>query len=270
MFAQAIVRPPAPNFAKGLTTAGLGTPDYERALAQHDAYCAALQYCGLKITRLQPDPNYPDSCFVEDVAVTIEPLAGDRATGPNALDPAVILTRPGAVGRRGEVETIRGALTAFFESVSEIRSPGTLDGGDVCKAEDHFFIGVSERTNQDGAAQLGEWLKILGYTSSLIDIRDTSSLLHLKSGLSYLGRNHLAVTDSLANRNEFAAYHLIRVNSDEDYAANCVKINGHALIAAGNPKFERELNDLSYQTMVLEMSEFQKMDGGLSCLSLRF
>src|SRR6266513_4047750 len=127
MFAQAIVRPPAPNFAKGLTTASLGAPNYERAVAQHDAYCAALQHCGLKVTRLKPDPNYPDSCFVEDVAVTIEPLAGDRLTGPNGLDRAAILTRPGALSRRGEVESIRGALTAFFDSLSEVRSPGTLD-----------------------------------------------------------------------------------------------------------------------------------------------
>jgi len=92
----------------------------------------------------------------------------------------------------------------------------------------------------------------------------------LKSGLAYLGNNHLVVTDSLADQNEFAGYDLVRVNSDEDYAANCVRINDHVLIAAGNPKFERELNKLGYQTIVLEMSEFQKMDGGLSCLSLRF
>ena len=101
MFAQAIVRPPAPNFAKGLTTAGLGTPDYERALAQHDAYCAALQYCGLKITRLQPDPNYPDSGFVEDVAVTIGQNRDNEAEKLDAIGnlPDLLLAVAPRVGR---------------------------------------------------------------------------------------------------------------------------------------------------------------------------
>jgi len=270
MLSRAIVRLPAPNFSKGLTTVDLGVPEYELALRQHEAYCTALGRCGLKLTRLRPDPDHPDSCFIEDIAVMIDALPRGRTTAPNAPDRAAILARPGAPSRRGEVESVREALTAFLESLSEVRSPGTVDGGDVCEAGDHFFIGVSERTNEVGAAQVAEWLKNSGYTSSLVDVRDARGLLHLKSGLAYLGNNHLVVTDSLANRNEFAGYDLVRVNSDEDHAANCVRINDHVLIAAGNPKFERELNKLGYQTIVLEMSEFQKMDGGLSCLSLRF
>ncbi len=95
-------------------------------------------------------------------------------------------------------------------------------------------------------------------------------MLHLKSGLASLGDNRLVVTDALASIKEFAAYKLLRVASDEEYAANCIRINDHVLVAKGYPKFAAKLADLGYRTIELEMSEFQKMDGGLSCLSLRF
>src|SRR3954470_11343553 len=111
MFTRAIVCPPAANFAKGLTTAGLGSPDYERALEQHEAYCAALEKCGLTLMRLDPDPDYPDSTFVEDVAILVN--AGTASTA--------ILTRPGAPSRRGEVQSLRNVLLDFFPSLQEIR-----------------------------------------------------------------------------------------------------------------------------------------------------
>src|SRR5437660_11077182 len=120
MFTRAIVRPPAPNYAEGLTTAGLGPPDYELALKQHRAYCAALERCGLTLIRLEPDPKYPDSTFVEDVAIL--------------TDACAILTRPGAPSRTGEVNRMRQTLPEFFSKVFEIEAPGTLDGGDVCQA----------------------------------------------------------------------------------------------------------------------------------------
>jgi dimethylargininase len=263
MFTRAIVRPPAPNFAEGLTTAGLGAPDYKVALQQHRAYCAALEQCGLTLTRLEPDPDYPDSTFVEDVAIVTNACA--------------ILTRPGASSRAGEVESMRETLADFFATVSEIEAPGTLDGGDICHAGDHFFIGISERTNQAGARQLGEFLRHAGYTSAFIDIRRsvpgavaTESLLHLKSGLAFLGDRRIVITAALENHPEFAAYDLVPVDQAELYAANCIRVNDRVLIARGFPKFEAKLRELGYQTIVLDMSEFQKMDGGLSCLSLRF
>jgi len=272
MFTRAIVRPPAPNFAEGLTTNDLGAPDYQRALAQHQAYCDALAQCGLVLTRLEADSDYPDSTFVEDTAVVTERCA--------------VLTRPGAPSRAGEVVSIRRVLVDLFPAVSEIQSPGTLDGGDACEAGNHFFIGISERTNEAGAQELAELLARLGYTTDFVDIRRRrtvvspvshaqdgraiSELLHLKSGLAYLGDNRMVVTDALANRAEFSGYDLIRVKSDEEYAANCVIVNDQVLVAAGYPRFEGKLRELGYQTIALEMTEFQKMDGGLSCLSLRF
>jgi len=263
MFTRAIVRPPAPSFAEGLTTAGLGAPDYELAIKQHEAYCAALERCGLALTRLEPDQDYPDSTFVEDVAIVTDAFA--------------ILTRPGAPSRAGEVESMQETLANFFEKVFEIEAPGTLDGGDICQAGDHFFIGISKRTNEAGASQLGEFLKQSGYASTLIDIRKsvpgaraTGSLLHLKSGIAYLGDNRLVIVESLTSQKDFAGYNLVRVDQAESYAANCIRVNNHVIIASGYPKFAAQLQELGYQTIALDMSEFRKMDGGLSCLSLRF
>ncbi|MEO7969905.1 MAG: N(G),N(G)-dimethylarginine dimethylaminohydrolase [bacterium] len=269
MFTRAIVRPPASNFSQGLTTAALGAPDYERALRQHREYCAALVDCGLKVITLAADENYSDSTFVEDTAVL--------------TDRCAVLTRPGAPSRAGEVASMRMALAEFFPKLSAIAAPGTVDGGDVCEAGNHFFIGLSERTNAAGAQQLAEMLARFGYTSSFVDIRNESSLLHLKSGIAYLGDNHqstraaragtpdrLVVTETFAGRTECAGYELIVVNDAEAYAANCVRVKDYVLVAAGYPAFTGKLQALGYQTIALEMSEFEKMDGGLSCLSLRF
>jgi dimethylargininase len=256
MVTRAIVRAPARNFSQGLTTAGLGAPDYERALQQHTKYCAALVECGLKVITLAPDEDYADSTFVEDTAVLTDQFA--------------VLMRPGAPIRAGEIVSMRHALAEFFPNIDSIEAPGTVDGGDVCEAGKHFFIGISERTNEAGARQLTALLAPFGYTSASVDIRSERSLLHLKSGLAYLGDKRLVVSEALAGRAEFGGYDLVVVNDAEAYAANCVRLNDFVLVAARHPLFAAKLQGLGYRTIALEMSEFQKMDGGLSCLSLRF
>ena len=255
---NAIVRSPSRNFAAGLTTSSLGPPIYQRAIEQYKAYCRALELCGLSVTRLEADERYPDSTFVEDTAVLVSLRESQLA----------ILTRPGASSRLGEVESIRNALTDF--SPAAIEAPGSLDGGDVCQAGNQFFIGISERTNDSGAQQLAEILSEVGHPSILVDIRKLSGLLHLKSGMAYLNDHRLVVSKPLKELNFFSDYELIDVPLGEEYAANCVCINDQVLVAAGHPQFTRLLKDHGYQTIELEMSEFQKMDGGLSCLSLRF
>src|SRR5687767_2391486 len=205
LFRRAIVRAPGPNFAEGLTTVNLGVPDTERALAQHAAYCEALERCGLALTRLPADVRHADATFVEDTAV---------------LTPrGAILTRPGAASRAGEVEAIRGPLAAFYRGFRTIEAPGTLDGGDVCEAEGLMLIGISARTNEAGAGQLAALMEEEGIRCALVDIRE---------------------------------------------------VTGRLLFAAGHPKLDAALRRLGYDLLPLEMSEFQKMDGGLSCLSLRF
>ena len=256
MFTNAIVRIPGSNFDAGLTTASLGVPQFEDVLAQHALYCAALKECGLSLTMLEADLRHPDSTFVEDTAVLTRRGA--------------ILTRPGAKSREGEVDAIRPAIARFFPSPLVILLPGTLDGGDICEAGTHFFLGISQRTNEEGARQLAAHLAGLGYTSSNIDIREMASILHLKSGISYIGDNMLVVMEEMADFEAFQAFKLIQVCSEESYAANCVRVNDRVLIAAGYPRLRAELVARGFDPMVLNMSEFRKMDGGLSCLSLRF
>jgi len=256
MFTKAIVRPPGANYATGLTTVDLGAPDLERALKQHEAYCQTLESCGLRIIQLGVDEDHPDSTFVEDTAVL-------TARG-------AVITRPGAPSRRGETDRVASVIRDYFSDVHLIEEPGTVDGGDICEAGEHFFIGVSLRTNEHGARQLSGILESFGYSSSLIDIRGVSNILHLKSGLAYLGGKQLVLIEALKGRKEFADYDVCCLDSSEEYAANCLEVNGKVLIAGGFPATKSELERMGYQTIVLEMSEYQKMDGGLSCLSLRF
>jgi dimethylargininase len=256
MFSKAIVRQLSSNFADGLTRVDLGSPILDRVLKQHDAYCRALESCGLEVIHLDPDEHHPDSTFIEDTAV---------------LTPrGAIITRPGATTRLGEIDAIEPILREHFPEVHSISAPGTLDGGDICEAGNHFFIGLSHRTNEAGAQQLATWLNSLGYSSSLIDIRGLSNILHLKSGLAYLGGRRLVIIEALRGRREFSDYELICLNPAEEYAANCLSINGKILVASGFVETNNTLERMGYQTIPLEMSEFQKMDGGLSCLSLRF
>jgi dimethylargininase len=145
-----------------------------------------------------------------------------------------------------------------------------VDGGDVCEAGEHFFIGISERTNEEGARQLAEFLSSSGYTAAFIDVKGIAGLLHLKSGLAFLGDRWLVVDEALAGLKEFSDYRLLKVEPAEKYAANCVRINDHVLLASGYPKIEARLRGLGMGVVALDMSEFRRMDGGLSCLSLRF
>ncbi|MGH8107575.1 MAG: dimethylarginine dimethylaminohydrolase family protein [Arenimonas sp.] len=256
MFTKAIVRLPASNFAEGLTTVDMGTPDFAKTVEQHNAYCEALKQCGLDLTHLDADPGHPDSTFVEDVAVLVEH--------------GCILTLPGAESRAGEVKNMKPVLSKFYSELAEIHAPGTLDGGDICEAGDHFVIGISLRTNQSGAEQLANWLATKGYTADFVDIRGVSGILHLKSGISYIGDNRMVVMDELADHPAFKRFELVRIAPEENYAANCVRVNNHVLMASGFPALQNTLEKLGYSVIPLDMSEYQKMDGGLSCLSLRF
>jgi dimethylargininase len=256
VFKNAIVRIPGENFADGLTTVDLGVPDFAKVLQQHTAYCQALEECGLKLTTLPADLQHPDSTFVEDTAVLTERGA--------------ILARPGAESRAGEVAAIRADIADFFAKLLAIEAPGTLDGGDVCEAGAHFFLGLSQRSNEEGVRQLEAHLDELGYTSSVVDVRGMTSILHLKSGIAYIGPKTLVVIKEMSDDPLFRDYELILVSPEESYAANCVRVNGRVLVPAGCPKLLAQLKTRGFDPLPLEMSEFRKMDGGLSCLSLRF
>ncbi len=252
-YTHAIVRTPCREMIHGLTTANLGKPDYNKASDQHQAYIAALKSCGLEVLVLEPDSEFPDSTFVEDTALLTTQGA--------------IITSPGAPSRKGEIVKMQTVLNQFFKEITKTEEPGTVDAGDVLMAESHFYIGLSARTNSEGANQLAQLLTQYSFSASIIPVRDG---LHLKSGVAYLDKNYLVVNPNFITRIEFQKYSLIEVTGVESYAANCLWINDYVLVASGFPKTKNAIERAGFQTIELNVSEFRKLDGGLSCLSLRF
>jgi len=253
LFKNALVRKPCRNMVSGLSSAGLGTPDHEKALAQHSAYVCALRYCGLTVTVLATDETYPDSVFIEDTAVLNERVA--------------VIARPGVTSRLGEEKAVAAALRSHYPYLEAIAAPGTLEGGDVFRAGEHFFIGISGRTNPEGARQLAMILKKHGYAVTSIPLR---SVLHLKTGVAYLENDRLLACGEFLDHPLLSGFQIVPVDAAEAYAANSVWINGRVLVPAGFPQTRKNIEALGYEVVPLDVSEFRKLDGGLSCLSLRF
>lgn len=237
----------------GITEARLGKPDYHKALLQHAKYVDALRDLGLDITELEADDRFPDSVFVEDVAVCTNECA--------------VITRPGARDRRDETTIIQDAIHSHFSNVEVIEDPGTLEGGDVMMVNDTFYIGLTDRTNGSGIKQFSEILNKYGKSSKTVR---SDGILHLKTGVSYVENNNLLVLESMADIYLFSSFNKIIIPSEEAYAANCIWINGTVLIPAGFTVTKEKIEASGYDTIELEMTEFEKLDGGLSCLSLRF
>jgi len=253
MFTKAIVRKPGKSVVDGITTAGLGKVDYPTLCQQHEAYTEALKKCGLELIILEASEQFPDSVFMEDVALLTSKCA--------------IITRPGAKSRQGEENIVRPVLENLYQNIEQIVSPGTVEAGDIMVVGDHFYIGLSERTNMAGANQLITILEKYGFSGSVVHLKD---ILHLKTGISYIENNTVVIAEPYKAETSFSSYKKLWVDNDEGYAANCVWINGRVLLPVGNPKIKASIQNEGYTIVELEMSEFQKLDGGLSCLSLRF
>lgn len=253
MFTKAIVRTPSSSMINGLTEANLGAPDYALALQQHADYIAALKECGLEVTILPSLEAYPDACFVEDTALLTPHCA--------------ILTRPGAVSRRGEVDHIAAAVHEHYDNVYRLSDAGHLEAGDVMMVGRHFYIGLSERTDMVGAEELIAILEKHAMSGSVVNM---SEMLHLKTGINYLENNQMLAFGEMLVHPDFAAFSRTAIAPEESYAANCVWINGTVLVPKGFPKTLDAVKSLGYRTREVDVSEYQKLDGGLSCLSLRF
>ena len=253
MFTRAIVRTPGRSMVSGLTNADLGPPDYTRALVQHRHYIAALQSCGLEVLVLDADEAYPDSTFIEDAALLTPHCA--------------VMTRPAAPSRRGETTGLRPVLERFFPSIEEITTPGTLDGGDVMHVGQHFYIGLSARTNRAGAGQLIRILAACGMSASTVPV---TQFLHLKTCVTCVMEQTLLATGEFVARPEFSTFTILPIADDQAGAANCIAINGRVLMPAGFPQVRQQLTAHGLQILEVDISEYAKLDGGLTCLSLRF
>ena len=254
IFTKAITRQPGADFANGITTSNLGKPNLPLAIKQHDKYVSALKDLKLEVETLAPLLGMPDACFVEDTAIVTEEIA--------------VITRPGASSRIGETESI--AITASrYKNIAHIsKQNANIDGGDVLLIDNFFFVGVSSRTNKTGIEEFASILSPFNrYKVIPIEIPYG---LHLKSSVTQIAPNKIFITKNLAKHPAFKDYKKITVPEDEEYAANTLLINGTLLMSEGFPKSAKVCKDEGCKVVTLDMSEFRKMDGSLTCLSLRF
>lgn len=256
MFKSCIVRKPCKAMTSGITS-GLypGKPDYELACKQHEHYIECLKQCGVQVEVLPALEDYPDSVFVEDPAVVTRSCA--------------IIANPGAASRNGEKDEILPAIQKFYseDRIHFITGEGYLDGGDVMMVGDHFYIGVSARTNREGIRQFSQILAKYGMTCSEVPLE---KVLHLKTGVNYIENNNMLVSGEFVTKPDFEKYNKILIPAGEEYAADCIWMNGNVIVPAGYPGVAELVEAAGYHVILCDTSEFRKLDGGLSCMSLRF
>jgi dimethylargininase len=249
------MRRPASTIADGLTTqTTLGAPNVDATLRQYDAYADALHVCGLELTILAADERFPDGHFVEDTAVIFREVA--------------FLSRPGADARAEEVPSIAEALRGL-ETVFPQNEESRMDGGDVLFCVDRVLIGLSGRTNRSGAEELRAGLRAV-QADLRVDIVAFSGVLHFTSGITELAPGIIVHDPALRTDYTFDSLQVIGLPPEEGYAANVLPINEAVIIPKGFPTVTALAVEHVGNVIALDMSEFRKMDGALTCLSLRY
>ncbi|MFI2188448.1 dimethylargininase [Streptomyces sioyaensis] len=248
---QALVRRPGPRLAEGLVTHIDRRPvDPALALRQWETYVQVLRDHGWQTTEVAPADDCPDAVFVEDTLVMFRNVA--------------LLARPGAGPRRPEVPAARAAAEALGCSVNEIRAPGTLDGGDVLKVGDTVYVGRGGRTNGEGIRQLRAAFEPLGARVAAVPV---SRVLHLKSAVTALPDGTVIGYPPLVD--DPALFPRFLPVPEESGAHVVLLGGGRLLMAAGAPKSAELLTDLGYQPVVVDIGEFEKLEGCVTCLSVR-
>jgi len=224
--------------------------DMARARGQHEAYCDALRRAGLHVEFIAPAPDCPDGVFVEDAALV--------------LDEVIVIARPGAASRRDEVITAASAL-ASYRPLSFIREPGTLDGGDVMRAGRDLFVGVTARTNRDGFEQLVPIAARYGYRATAVPV---TGCLHLKTAVTAIDETTLVINRQCVDPALFQGWTLIDAAPDEPSGADVLNANGTVFVAASAPATRDRIARAGYRTEAVDVSEFEKAEAGVTCLSL--
>jgi len=249
-----LCRTPGDSVVRGLRGAGGDDPDPERFRAEHGAYIDALEAAGGTVEVLPALEDYPDAVFIEDAALCIGGTA--------------IALRPGAPSRAGEVAELVPALKRNFGRVVTLDGPGTVDGGDVLVTENHAFVGLSSRTDQKGFEALAEIVAGLGLEARSVAL--PPGVLHLKSDCGLLDETTVFATPRLAASGCFAGYDVIETPQREQAAANLIRVNDVVLVTKGYPQTAALLGSRGYRVETVDVGEAAKLDGGLSCMSLRF
>jgi dimethylargininase len=253
-FNSAIVRTPSQSVVNGLRAEDRGDPVFEAVKAEHAAYVAALESAGLAVTLLPALDAYPDSVFVEDPALVF-------------TEGAIVL-RPGSPVRQGEAAEIAPALHDLFDMVLELPRPGHADGGDILVTPESVLIGLSARTDANGAAGLVECLNTLGYRGEIVHPPD--GVLHFKTACALLDAETVLVTPPMARSGIFDRFRNILIPDGEEPAANALRINDAVLVSAHYPRTIDLLSRAGYAVVPLKTAEIEKIDAGLSCMSLRW
>ena len=244
-----LVREPGGRLAEGIVTHISRTPvDVTLARAQHAAYADALAASGWILRQAPPAEDCPDSVFIEDAVVVCEDLA--------------VLARPGAPARRAEVPGVAGVIQSLGLRTAQISEPGTLDGGDVLQAGHTVYVGRGGRTNGAGIRQLRALLAPLGRTVIAVPL---GSVLHLKSAVTALPDGTFLLLPHLVPAGLFPAVRPV----DEEGGCHVVPLGGdQVLIAASAPRTAELLDDLGFTPVVVDISEFEKLEGCVTCLSV--
>jgi dimethylargininase len=248
----AIVRQVPDSFNQCIKPDGEAVIDVSLARDQHAAYCAALEAAGLELIRLEPDERYPDCCFVEDTTM----VAGDLA----------VMLPIGASSRVGEEVEVEKSLRPY-KLIKRIKPPASMDGGDILKIENRMYIGLSQRTNRRAISELNSLISLQGYEAIPVPL---DKVLHLKSACSYVGSGQVVISPGCFDDRILSEYNKIEVPDPEAYSANCLAINGTVLISKGFPQTKNRIESAGFKTVELEMSEFRKAWGSLTCLSVIF
>lgn len=224
--------------------------DYQVALAQHAAYEQCLMELGCRVHRVPSDATMPDAVFIEDTVVVVPELA--------------VITRPGAPSRRGETVAVAAALAAY-RPVATLTSPATLDGGDVLRIGRVLYVGVSARSNRDGIAQLARHLAPWEYRVLPVETRDC---LHLKTAATLAAPGLVVVNPAWVDAEVFGSTEVVEVDPAEPFAANVLRVGDEAICAAAYPRTLRRLEAAGVVVRAVEMSEFAKAEGGVTCCSV--
>lgn len=225
--------------------------DVSRARAQHAEYEDALRACGCDVVRLPELDAFPDSVFVEDVALV--------------FDEGAVMTRPGAVSRQGEVAPMAASLGGYRHVVRGVTAPGTLDGGDVLRLGRTIWVGRSARSNAEGIAQLGRAVADWGYSVRAAAMQDA---LHLKSAVTAVAEDVLLVNPAWVDTSQFAGFSIIEVDASEPFAANAVLVNGRVIHSVAFPMTQARLRAAGIDVVGVDASELAKAEGGVTCCSL--
>lgn len=253
-FSHAITRKPGRSVTQGLRAVDTGAPSLEIFLQHHADYVAALESTGAQVTVLDALEEFPDSVFVEDAAL--------------CLPEGAIAMRPGAPSRIGEADTMKPVLEGLYQTVHTIQGPGFIDGGDILTTEREILVGTSARTNSAGIEELRDIVAQWGYV--VRPLLTPEGVLHFKTDCSLLDENTILSTKRLADSGCFEGYNVILVAEGEEASANAIRFNELVVMPDGFPKTRDKLAEAGYNVKAIGNTEAGKLDGGMSCLSLRF